>query len=313
MFWRGWRELTFAARALLALNVAVLVISALLARAQSPQPRIAVAAASVLPSPTEPGESGNVTAAAPPPAASTTTAPTEIAAAVPTGPIKVTFIGDSIAKTLAQAVAPFGPQYDVIVQDAGILGCGVVEGGPFRYFGTLYQPLPQCQGWDKTWSASIAANKPDEVAIVAGRWELMDRLFNGRWTHVGDPEFDAFIAAEFEKAIAVAGSSGAKVALFTTPYYKRGPGPADNGGLWPEDEPIRVDAVNNIIKAVAANHAGAVTLVDFGSKLSPEGHLAITIDGVKVRSDGVHLTRASGAVVAPWLLPELVTVVRPGA
>lgn len=312
MFWRGWRELTLAARALLALNVVILVIAALLARAEAPRPRVAVAAAAVLPSPTEPGEADNVTAPPPPPAASTTTAPTAPPVAAPAGPIKVTFIGDSIAKTLAQAVAPYGPQYDTVVQDAGILGCGVVEGGPFRYFGTLYQPLPQCQGWDKTWSASIQDNKPDVVAIVAGRWELMDRLFNGRWTHVGDPEFDAFITAEFEKAIAVAGSTGAKVALFTTPYYKRGPGPAANGGLWPEDEPIRVDLVNNIIKAVAANHVGAVTLVDFGSKLSPEGHLAINIDGVKVRSDGVHLTRASGAVVAPWLLPALVTIVRPG-
>jgi hypothetical protein len=310
VFWRGWRELTTAARALIALNVTMLVLSALLARAETPAPVIAVAAAHVLPSPTEPGEIGNVAQPSGPiPAPPTTAAPAP--APAPAGPVTVTFIGDSIAKTLAQAVAPFGGAYGVNVQDAGILGCGVVEGGPFRYFGRLYQPLPQCQGWDRTWSAAIQANHPDVVAVVAGRWELMDRLYNGRWTSVGDPEFNEYLTWEFTRAIIVAHSTGARVALFTTPYYKRGQGPAENNGLWPEDVPARVDAINNIIRAVAAAHPDFVSLVDFGGRMSPEGRLAITIGGIKVRSDGVHLTRASGAVVAPWMLPELARIVRP--
>jgi len=45
-------------------------------------------------------------------------------------------------------------------------------------------------------------------------------------------------------------------------------------------------------------------IVDFGGHLSPGGQLAMTIDGVKIRYDGVHVTTEAGAWMAPWLLPQ---------
>jgi lysophospholipase L1-like esterase len=222
-------------------------------------------------------------------------------------PLKVMVIGDSVAQTAALGLTAPGAANGITIQNEGIYGCGVVRGGPFRYFGKQYDPLPRCEAWVDEWSAAVDRDRPDVAMIVVGRWELMDRVHDGRWTHVGDPAFDAYLRTEFEQAITVVSAKGAKVALATTPYYHRGDRP--DGGTWPEDEPARVDRVNQLLREVAAKHPGLVTLVDFGGHLSPDGHLAMQIDGVKVRTDGVHLSVDAGAWMAPWLLPQLNAIV----
>ena len=222
-------------------------------------------------------------------------------------PVDIMFIGDSVANTTAAGLAPIASQFGGAIANEGIMGCGVVTDGPYNYFGTQYpQVLPQCVPWQSTWAAAVAKDEPDVAAIVVGRWELMDRFWQGHWTHVGDPAYDAYLVSLYDRAVAIASSHGAKVALLTSPYYLRGLRP--DGGLWPEDDPARVDIMNGLFRQVAARHPGVVTLVDFGGKLSPGGHFAMTADGVQVRSDGVHLTPQAGPWLAPWLMPQLVAI-----
>ena len=52
----------------------------------------------------------------------------------------------------------------------------------------------------------------------------------------------------------MASASGAKVMLCTDPYYHRGPRP--DGGTWPEDDPVRVDTVNTLLRRTAERHPG---------------------------------------------------------
>ena len=59
---------------------------------------------------------------------------------------------------------------------------------------------------------------------------------------------------------------------------------------------------------LAARHPGVVSVVDFGAKMSPDGKLAMSIDGVRVRTDGVHLTPDAGRWFAPWFLPQVVAI-----
>ena len=236
-------------------------------------------------------------------AASTSTTTSTAPLRAPETPLRVVFIGDSVANTAATGLVAYGSQFGLTIVNDGINGCGVVQGGPYRYFGAQHDELPQCQAWPDAWQADIERDNPDLAAIVVGRWELMDRMFEGRWTHIGDPAFDAYLASEVEHAIAIVTSRGAKVALFTTPYYRRGLRP--DGGLYPEDDPSRVDRMNAIFRDVASRHPGTVTVVDFGGRLSPGGQLAMSIDGIRVRSDGVHLTPQAGQWLAPWLLPQL--------
>ena len=257
----------------------------------------------------EAAEVAQAPAALPAPKPPPTTAPPPTLPArtrAPGAPLKVMFIGDSIADTAAAGLAPEAAGYGINLIDDGIQGCGVVQGGPYNYFGGQHDMLPQCDAWPAAWQADVSRDNPDLAAIVVGRWELMDRFFQGRWTHIGDPAFDDYLANEVERAIAIVTTQGAKVALFTTPYYRRGLRP--DGGIFPEDDPARVDQMNAIFRAVAAKHPGTVTLVDFGGRLSPGGQLAMSIDGIPMRSDGVHLTPQAGSWLAPWLLPQLAAI-----
>jgi hypothetical protein len=189
------------------------------------------------------------------------------------------------------------------ISNDGIFGCGVVRGTPFRYFGATYNALPNdCDHWPQQWQADVNRDHPDLVVIMVGRWELMDRVFNGQWTHIGDLAFNQYLASEFDNAVAVASSGGAKVVLCTDPYSHRGPAP--NNGTWPEDDPVRVDIVNTLLRQTAERHPG-VGLVELGQRMSPGGQLAMQIDGVQVRTDGVHIAQAAGPWLAPWLLPQL--------
>src|SRR5436190_3854110 len=240
---------------------------------------------------------------APPPPETTTTT------AVPAlrRPVKVMVIGDSVAKTMVDSLVPVTPTNDVQFQNEGILGCGVVQGGPFYYFGKKYDPLPQCEAWKDTWKGAVDRDRPDVAMILVGRWELMDRKFGDHWTHIGaDPAYDAFLVAQTETAVGIASATGAKVALATTPYYHRGNKP--DGGTFPEDDPARVDRMNQLFHEVAARHPGLVTLLDVGARLSPEGKLAMRIGDVKVRSDGVHIAHDAGPVLGPWLFPQLLGI-----
>lgn len=49
-------------------------------------------------------------------------------------------------------------------------------------------------------------------------------------------------------------------------------------------------------------------MVELGDRLSVDGHLALTIQGLRVRTDGVHVAPEAGGLLAPWLLPQLRTL-----
>lgn len=213
----------------------------------------------------------------------------------------VNVFGDSVAWSLVTYL-PSHPGLDI--RNRTILACGVARGGPYRYFGVTYPTVgPDCRRWPELWRRAIGVDDPDVALIMVGRWETMDRMYEGRWTHVGDPAFDAYLRSELELAIETAGSHGARVMLATEPYNRRGE--QLDGSLYPEDLPERVTAWNKLLRDVAADHSG-VSVLEFGDRVSPEGHFTWTAGGVQVRSDGLHLSPAGVADwIAPWLLPQL--------
>ena len=224
----------------------------------------------------------------------------------PGEPVVVDVFGDSVAWSLVTYL-PSRPGLDV--RDRTSLGCGVSSTAPYRYFGQTYPTLlKKCRNWPARWGKAVRRDNPDVAFILVGRWETMDRMLNGRWTHIGDPAFDEHLRSQLETAIAVAGSRGARVVLGTEPYNRRGEQP--DGSLYPEDHPQRVTDWNRLLRQVAAATPN-VRVVDFGRRVSPEGRFSWTAGGVQVRADGLHLT-PSGVQqwVAPWLLPKLRSAAR---
>ena len=128
--------------------------------------------------------------------------------------------------------------------------------------------------------------------------------------HIGEPAFDAYLTAELERAIELLSFRGARVALFTAPYYE-GFERLD-GGRWPENDPHRVDRFNQILHAVARRHPGVVQIVDVGRALSPTGRYTSRIGGVTVRTDdGIHVTPAGAKVLTSRVVPQLAAMRAP--
>ncbi len=222
----------------------------------------------------------------------------------------VLVVGDSVSLTVGFWMSPYASQYNMVIRGRPLDGCGLVTALPFDFHGTVTPgTLAPCAQWPSIWHSEVTQLHPQVVALVIGWWEAMDRVYQGTWQHLGDPAFNAYERAQLEMAVTDLSSTGARVALMTSPYYDSGEQP--DGQPWDEDAPARIDILNQLIKSVAAEHPGVVSVVPLHQYLDPGGHFVWSIDGQKVRfPDGVHTTQAAGAYLAPKILPQLAAMAR---
>jgi peptidoglycan/LPS O-acetylase OafA/YrhL len=217
---------------------------------------------------------------------------------------RITFFGDSVSWTLGTYLPPH-PDLDVSVR--ALPGCGIARLPDLRQLGDGGTNYPGCTEWDTRWRGGVKADDPDVSVILLDRWELMDRNLNGRYQHVGEPEYDAYLTGELDLAISVAGSGGAPVVLLTAPYTHRAERP--DGGLYDEDQPERVDAWNRLLYAAAARDPHHVSVIDLNARVCPDHSFTWTIGSLQIRSDGLHFTpEGVQQWIAPWLLPQLANI-----
>ncbi len=221
-----------------------------------------------------------------------------VAAPVQAGPRPhtVSVFGDSIGWTMMRYLPPTP---GISFLDRTTIGCGLVRGGPYRYSGQPLEQKPECDAWPERWTQRIGHDRPDVALMVVGRWETVDRKWNGRWAHIGQPDFDAYLESELRRALDILGSTGALVVVTTEPYNRHGE--QADGTLYPEDQPSRVNQWNTLLRKVV-NGRPNVTLLDLNKKLGPNGSYTNKINGVQVRSDGVHPTPNAVKWLTPWLL-----------
>ena len=231
----------------------------------------------------------------------------------PSGPpVRTLLVGGSVALTLGIGMSIVQSEYAISLDDQGILGCGISQGEPIRVHGkpivlvaTPCDGRPGVEQWPQIWAGLVAKDNPQVAVVLIGRWETVDRWHDGRWMHIGQPAYDAYLRRQLKLAVEVLGAGGAKVVFLTSPYFDSQP-PPPGGGHWPEDQPGRVQKLNSLIDEEAASDPSVVRVIDFGQKISPGGKFARSVDGVQVRlGDGIHMTVEGGEWVASWLLPQL--------
>jgi len=224
----------------------------------------------------------------------------------PRRPFTVSVFGDSIGWTLMHYL-PSTPGFHFV--DHTVIGCSLVRGGPYRYLGQTLDQKTECESWPSRWTAEAAADRPDAILLIVGRWETVDRVNEGKWTHIGDPAFDAYLAGELRRAVDILSANGAPLTVANLPYSRRGERP--DGSLYPEDQPERVDQWNALLRRIIGQHGKVspsipdIGVLDLNKKLCPEGVYTAKVDGVEVRSDGVHPTAEGVKWLTPWLEESL--------
>ena len=209
-----------------------------------------------------------------------------------------------MAVSLADALARSQLPYDVHIDNAGLLGCGIALGSARRFRGTESQDPSFCKDWPQLRAQALAKDKPDLAVALVGEWELMDRKRGGKWVHIGQPGYDAYLSRQLDLLIEVMTGAGTHVALLNTPCRRFDERP--NGDPWPESAPGRLNRFNQLLRAAAARHPGAATVIDFKSMICPHGEYVSRMAGVRIRSvDGIHFPKAPIGPVAQQLLPEL--------
>ena len=217
----------------------------------------------------------------------------------PAGTRTVAVFGDSIAWTLMRYLPPTP---GLSFTNYTTIGCGIARGGPYRYFGDTLNQKPECDAWPSRWSQRIKHDRPDVVLLIIGRWEIVDRMHEGSWMSIGDEAYDSYLRGELGRALDVLGSTGARVVVTTEPYNRRGEKP--DGSLYPEDDPDRVDEWNTLLRRVVGQRPN-VTVLDLNKKLGPNGGYTTKVNGIRMRSDGVHPTPEAVEWLTPWLTDAL--------
>jgi hypothetical protein len=153
----------------------------------------------------------------------------------------------------------------------------------------------------------MAVSHPNVVALLAGRWEVVDREFHGKWTNILNPTFAAYVKRQLEGVSDLVTAYGAHMVFLTAPCTNEGEQP--DGAPWPEENPARLAIYNKLVREVAAEHPQTDSVADLFSAACPGGHYSATKDGVTIRtvSDGVHFTPEGGVLLAPYIMPGIVT------
>ncbi len=239
-------------------------------------------------------------------------------------PVRVLLFGDSVALTLGIGlmVPQVEAKYGYVLSDKGILGCGVADGPEVELLGQIDATPPACNGsllqpgeaatdrpWPYQWLSAMSEANPNVVVVLAGRWEVVDREYNGQWTNILNPVFADYVKQQLEEASKLVTSTGANLVFLTAPCTDEGEQP--DGAPWPEDNPARLAEYNKLVREVAAEHPTTDSVVDLDAAACPGGKFTDTLHGVAFRTtDGVHFTYAGGELVAPNIMPGIVAAGR---
>ncbi len=222
-------------------------------------------------------------------------------------PIRVLIEGDSLASTFAVGFGDLGTKYGYQSFNLGLLGCGVATVGPFRDDRGVNYPSPNCAKWPQKRTADVHTYDPDVSVLLTGRWEVLDRVYEGQWMHVGDAAYDNYLLRQLNLAINVLSSGGAKVLVLTTPCFA--PQEQPDGSTYPFDDPARVQRYNQLLRQAVAAHPGVASIGDLDAEFCPTNTYSASVNGIVVRtSDGVHISEAGGQYAAARMAPAIIAL-----
>jgi peptidoglycan/LPS O-acetylase OafA/YrhL len=232
------------------------------------------------------------------------------AAAPPAGDLdglpRVAVFGDSTALRTGFGLRGWGwRNLRVDVRDGGAdPGCPLARAGIVDFVTERRQPKEECDDWPARWEAIARDEQLDAAIVQIGPWDVTDRQLDGRWTHIGEPAYDALLEREMQLAVDVLSAAGARVIWLTSPRIEFGRGQPTADRDHPISDPERMDRLNELIAEVDAERDEMVVLDlaghlrELGDELDPD-----------LRPDGVHFSEEAAAELVEWLGPAVLDLV----
>ena len=214
------------------------------------------------------------------------------------GRLRTLVVGDSVAYSL---VGGFDPRRTTGLQPwaTTTLGCAL---DPYTEVvgSRRYDPGADCARARAAWPVDARTLRPDVALVIPGAAEMYDRAVDGGVASVGSDEFRAAFLAQIDRAVHDANAG--TVAVVTAPC-RRVPDSGTDPQAGVLNDAGRLATVNDLVRQYAADHPG-VGLIDLDGYLCPHGYTD-TVDGVALRTDGMHFSPAGAALVWGWLGPQV--------
>ena len=221
----------------------------------------------------------------------------------PPGSTRVLLAGDSVAVTLGfDAVRP-SQRKDIWLRGVARVGCGLLAGTPVSG-DARGQSQQECHDWPQQYAKGVRAYDPDVSLLLIGGWEVFDRDVGGRILRVGTAPMETELRAALDRARAVLTKNGAHLAILTTPCFSPTTRELGEFGEAARADPARVQWLNDVWRRYVADHPD-VSLFDLDAHACPGGTYVPTIDGVPMRTDGVHFTLEGARLLWKWLGPAV--------
>ncbi|MBV9661412.1 MAG: hypothetical protein JO337_09665 [Acidimicrobiales bacterium] len=232
-------------------------------------------------------------------------APRVLAAAVShPGPLRLMVEGDSVAWSLGLGISPQASAAGFTFANEGYVGCGIAVGGATSF--AAYTQPASCASWPERWKSQTDAFRPDVTLVLLGRWELVDRVHDGTWMHIGEPAFDDYLRAQLETVVQTLTSDGGRVAFLTSPCNDQTRANAASPGRLTPDDANRVLLFNELLSEVVTAHPGITELVPFRDLVCPGDQYTHSLNGITLRtSDGVHMEPYAGQLFVQHLWPQI--------
>lgn len=221
---------------------------------------------------------------------------------------RVVILGDSQALAVADLYPPEETALNPV--PAVRFGCGLV---PYEadIAGQRMTIPEECPSWTQDYRDVLREAHADLGVLLVGSWEQYDR-----WTPDGaitfrDPRWRSLLTAAYGERLQELHRTTGRVVVVLN--HCHGTAAIDaplqtqyTAGRYPPvvNDPARIAAVNRAAAAAARHQDFPVTVLDPNPVLCPDGFQE-SIDGVELRTDGLHLSEGGAAVLWKWLAPRL--------
>ena len=225
-------------------------------------------------------------------------------AVVPSEVPRALLVGDSTALTLGIG-APIGPEAALAVQSAAMQGCGIAPGAPANL--ARYTSAAVCRQWPTIWQRALEVFRPGSLLLLAGAWDVQDRLVDGRTYASRSPALRRLIVEQLERAEAIARRARVPLILLLSPCF--GPA-ADTGEFEQLENPAAIRWFRRIEQRFATAHPTTVRTVDLDPVVCPGGRALDELGGAPLRPDGVHFSPQGAEAVWRRITPQLLATIR---